>query len=300
MERVHLTEELSFSRIIHGLWRLGEWNYTDEQLLSLIEKCLDMGISTFDHADIYGNYGNEELFGRALSLKPIIRQRMEIVTKFGIKLVSSKRPDHEIKYYDTSKEHIIKSVENSLSNLQTDYIDVLLIHRPDPAMDPMEVAEAFTSLKEQGKVNHFGVSNFTPTQFDMLSSYLSFPLVTNQVEVSVNHLNAFQDGTIEHLLQKRIAPMAWSPLAGGKIFSNSDERFARIRKALMEVGEELSISENDKIMYAWLLNHPSRIMPIVGSGKWDRIKAAAESLNIKLTRQQWFKIWIASTGEDVA
>lgn len=300
MEKIKLTDDLSFSRIIHGLWRLGEWNLKDEEVLSLIEDCLQLGITTFDHADIYGNYTNEALFGKGLALKPSIREKMEIVTKCGIKLVSNQRPEHEIKYYDTTKEHIIKSAENSLRNLQTDYIDVLLIHRPDPAMDPADVAEAFTQLKEQGKVRHFGVSNFTPSQFEMLDSYLPFPLVTNQVEISVSFLNTFQDGTIEHCLQKRVAPMAWSPLAGGTIFSDESEKAVRIRKALHEVGEELNVSELDKLMYSWLLHHPARIMPIVGSGKLDRIKTAVDALDIKMTRQQWFKIWIASTGEDVA
>lgn len=300
MEKVQLKEDLSFSRMIHGLWRLNEWNLKASELLSLIEQCVQLGITTFDHADIYGNYGNEALFGKALALKPSIREQMELVTKCGIKLVSNQRPEHEIKYYDTSKDHIIKSVENSLRNLQTDYVDVLLIHRPDPDMDPTEVAEAFTVLKEQGKVNHFGVSNFTPSQFDMLSSYLPFPLVTNQIELSVSHLNAFQDGTIEHCLQKRVKPMAWSPLAGGSIFTSTDNKSIRIKKALEGVAEELNIEAIDQVMYAWLLHHPSKILPIIGSGKMERITAAVESLNIKMTRQQWYKIWIASTGEDVA
>lgn len=300
MQKVKLAEDLSFSRIIHGLWRLNSWGYSDEQLLQLIEECMELGITTFDHADIYGNYQNEALFGKALALKPSLRDKMELVTKCGIKLISDQRPEHEIKYYDTSKEHIMKSAEKSLENLQTDYIDVLLIHRPDPDMDPEEVAEAFTKLKEQGKVRHFGVSNFTPSQFEMLSSFLSFPLVTNQVEISVRHLNGFGDGTIEHCLQKRIPPMAWSPLAGGQIYTSTDDKSTRIRQVLQDIGEELALTEIDSLMYAWLLHHPAKILPIVGSGKIERIKAATEAFNIKLSRQQWFKIWIASTGEDVA
>ncbi|WP_137743638.1 aldo/keto reductase [Robertmurraya siralis] len=300
MERVQINQDLSFSRIIQGLWRLNEWPLSDEGLLSLIEKCLELGITTFDHADIYGGYQNEALFGKALALKPSIREKIELVTKCGIKLVSKARPEHKIKHYDTSKEHIMMSVENSLRNLEADYLDVLLIHRPDPFIDPGEVAEAFTRLNEAGKVKHFGVSNFTPSQFEMLNSYLPFPLVTNQIEISVSQLQPFQDGTIDQCLQKRVAPMAWSPLAGGAIFSGEDEKPVRIKKALQEVGEELGIAEIDKIMLAWLLLHPAKIMPIIGSGKMERIKAAAESLQIALTRQQWFKIWIASTGKDVA
>ncbi|PAE18337.1 oxidoreductase [Bacillus sp. 7504-2] len=300
MERVQINQDLSFSRIIQGLWRLNEWPLSDEGLLSLIEKCLELGITTFDHADIYGGYQNEALFGKALALKPSIREKIELVTKCGIKLVSKARPEHKIKHYDTSKEHIMMSVENSLRNLEADYLDVLLIHRPDPFIDPGEVAEVFTRLNEAGKVKHFGVSNFTPSQFEMLNSYLPFPLVTNQIEISVSQLQPFQDGTIDQCLQKRVAPMAWSPLAGGAIFSGEDEKSVRIKKALQEVGEELGIAEIDKIMLAWLLLHPAKIMPIIGSGKMERIKAAAESLQIALTRQQWFKIWIASTGKDVA
>ncbi|HZG70754.1 MAG TPA: aldo/keto reductase, partial [Chondromyces sp.] len=151
MQRIQLTEDLSFSRLIHGLWRLADWDYTKEETLDLIDYCIEKGITTFDHADIYGGYTCEELFGEALALKPSIRDHIQIVTKTGIKLVSQNRPSHTIKHYDTSKEHIIQSVHNSLKNLRTDYIDVLLIHRPDPFMNPAEVAEAFSQLKQEGK-----------------------------------------------------------------------------------------------------------------------------------------------------
>jgi predicted oxidoreductase len=300
MEKVKLAHDLSFSRIIHGLWRLAEWNMNPQEILSMTEQCIELGITTFDHADIYGNYTCESLFGEALKLKPSLRESMQIVTKCGIKLRSSKYPEHEVKHYDTSKDHIINSVNQSLKNLHTDYIDVLLIHRPDPFMDPEETAEAFSQLKREGKVRYFGVSNFTPSQFNMLNSYLEEPLVTNQIEISAVHLDAFQDGTIVHCLEKRIPPMAWSPLAGGRIFSDEGEKATRIRHALEEVGKELGVSSLDQLHYAWLLIHPARIMPIVGSGKMERIKHAVEALKIPMTRQQWFKIWIASTGKDVA
>lgn len=300
MDRIKLTEELFFSNVVHGLWRLSDWKLSANETLSLMEECLELGITTFDHADIYGNYTCEVLFGNALKLKPSLREKMEIVTKCGIKLLSDKHPEHKVKHYDTSKEHITKSVENSLENLQTDYIDVLLIHRPDPFMDPEAVAEAFTKLRSEGKVRHFGVSNFTPSQFNMLSSYLPFSLVTNQVEISVSHVESFVDGTIDQCLEKRVAPMAWSPLAGGSIFSAKDEKANRILIALREVGEELGVTSIDQLMFAWLLNHPARIIPIAGSGKLERIKSAVEATKIKLTRQQWFKIWIASLGHDVA
>jgi predicted oxidoreductase len=300
MERIKLVEDLSFSRIVHGLMRLSDWGLNPKERLSLIKECIDLGITTFDHADIYGNYTSELLFGEAIALDPSVREKMEIVTKCGINLLSNKRSDHEVKHYDTSKEHIIYSVEQSLKNLRTDYIDVLLIHRPDPYMNPEEVANAFTQLRKNGKACHFGVSNFTPSQFNMLSSYLDFPLVTNQVAMSVSHLDTFQDGTIDHCLEKRVAPMAWSPLVGGRIFNANDEQAKRIEHALEEVGAELGVSSLDQLMLSWLINHPVRIMPIVGTGKIERINAAVKASTLKMTRQQWFKIWIASTGADVA
>jgi predicted oxidoreductase len=299
MERVQLTEDLSFSKVIQGFWRLAEWNYKKEELLSFIEQCLELGITTFDHADIYGNNTCEDIFGDALSLKPELRQNMQIVTKCGIKPISNKYPEHKIKHYDTSKEHIIRSVENSLRNLRTEYIDVLLIHRPDPYMNPEEVAEAFSQLKQEGKVKHFGVSNFSPSQFNMLSSYLDFPLVTNQIEISVMHLVPFLDGTIDHCLENRIAPMAWSPLSGGKIFYSNEEKAIRIKQTLQKIASEIGAASIDQVMLAWLLHHPARIMPIIGSGKLDRIKAAVEAANLSITRQQWFEIWQSSMGHEV-
>ncbi|MBO9128983.1 aldo/keto reductase family oxidoreductase [Bacillus sp. 165] len=299
MERITLAEDLSFSRIIHGLWRLADWKQSEQETLSLIEYCLENGITTFDHADIYGSYTCEELFGNALALKPELRERMEIVTKCGIVLESSNRPEHKSHHYNTRKEHILLSVENSLRNLRTEYIDLLLIHRPDPYMDPMQVAEAFHELKQSGKVRHFGVSNFKDHQFDMLQSYLDVPLVTNQLELSAYNLENFEDGTLNMCMKKRIAPMAWSPLAGGEIFSSNSEKAVRIRETLTKIQEEIGATGVDEVLYAWLLNHPAHIMPIVGSGKNLRIKSAIDALQHNLTLDQWFEILHSSMGHDV-
>ncbi|MBM7648584.1 putative oxidoreductase [Bacillus ectoiniformans] len=299
MQRVQLTEDLSFSRIVHGLWRLSDWQYSKEQTLDLIEHCLDQGITTFDHADIYGSYTCEALFGEALALKPELREKMEIVTKTGIKLKSKNRPAHTIKQYDTSKEHIVSSVNQSLKNLQTDYIDVLLIHRPDPFMNPAETAEAFLELKQSGKVRHFGVSNFKQSQFAMLQSYLDFPLVTNQIELSAYQLENVEDGTLDLCQEKRIAPMAWSPLAGGKIFSADDEKAVRLREKLVEIQKDTGANGIDQVLYAWLLAHPASIIPIVGSGKKERIDHAVQALDVHLNREQWFDILQTSMGHEV-
>lgn len=285
-----------FSRIALGFWRLAGWGLSDAELLDLVRFSLDLGITTFDHADIYGDYTCEGLFGRALTLEPGLRASMQLVTKCGIKLVSPKRPQNTIKHYDTSSAHIVASAENSLRVLGTDYIDLLLIHRLDVLMDPDEVAEAFVTLRQSGKVLHFGVSNFTPSQFDLLASRLDFPLVTNQIELSVLSLELLHDGTVDQCLQRRIAPMAWSPLGGGRLFHDNDERTVRVRDALDAVGSELGGASTDQVALAWVLTHPARFIPVLGSGKVERIQSGAEADALRLSREQWFAIWSASTG----
>ena len=299
MDIVKLRDDLEFSRIVHGYWRLMEWNLSDNELVKLIEEVYDLGITTVDHADIYGNFSCEEKFGNALKLKKGLREKLQIVTKCGIKFPSINRPENKSHCYDTSKEHIINSAERSLKNFNTDYLDLLLIHRVDALLNPEEVAEAFTRLKNQGKVRYFGVSNFLPSQFNMLNSYLDNSLVTNQVEISPLCLDAFEDGTLDLMLEKRVKPMAWSPLAGGRLFKGNDERDIRVQKVLNKIKEEVSANDIDEVAYAWLLMHPSKIMPIVGSGKLDRIKAAVKATEIKLTRDQWFEIYVASRGVDI-
>ncbi len=288
-----------FSRLVAGMWRLASWGLSDAELLDLVHVCLDLGITTFDHADIYGDYTCEALFGRALALEPGLRQKMQLVTKCGIKLVSVNRPEHSLKHYDTSRRHIVAAAENSLRVLRTDHVDLLLIHRPDPLMDADEIAAAFTELREAGKVLHFGVSNFTPWQFDLLASRLDFPLVTNQVEVSVLHLDALHDGTLDQCQRLGVAPMAWSPLGGGRLFRGEGERVARVRQALAEVGAELGDASPDQVALAWLLRHPAHIMPVLGSGKAEHIRSAAQAEDLKLNREQWFAIWTASAGGEI-
>lgn len=299
MERIKLTNELSYSRLIHGLWRLNEWNYSKEETLSLIEHCIEQGITTFDHADIYGGYTCEQLFGEALSLKPDIREKIEIVTKCGIVLKSPNRPHHQSHHYNTSKQHILESVDHSLRNLKTDYIDTLLIHRPDPFMDPEQVAEAFTELKDSGKVRTFGVSNFKRHQLTMLQSYLDLDLVTNQIEVSPYQLENIEDGTLDLCLEKRMPPMAWSPLAGGKVFFSDDEKAVRLRETLTNIQHVINAESIDQVIFAWILAHPANIMPIIGSGKKSRIDSAVHSLNHQLTLDQWFEILHSSMGHEV-
>ncbi len=289
----------SFSRLVFGLWRLADWGYSTDALLAILHRCIALGITTMDHADIYGDYSCESLFGEALAKEPGLRKQMQLVTKCDIKLVSDKHPEHALPHYDTSKAHILASVENSLRRLHTDHIDVLLIHRPDPLMDAAEVAEAFVALRDAGKVLHFGVSNFTPSQYSLLASQLPFPLVTNQVECSVLNFDVMHDGTLDQSQQLGVAPMAWSPLSGGRLFSSQDAQAVRVRACLEMLGEELGGATMDQVAYAWLLKHPSRIIPVLGTGKIHRVEAACAAADLSLTRQQWFKVWQASKGHSV-
>ncbi|MBK4716772.1 MULTISPECIES: aldo/keto reductase [Tenebrionibacter/Tenebrionicola group] len=284
-----------FSRMVMGYWRLMEWNMTPQALAGFIEQHLDAGITTVDHADIYGEYRCEAAFGEALRLAPQLRERMQIVSKCGI--ATRAKPEHAIGHYITGRDHIICSAEQSLKNLVTDRLDLLLIHRPDPLMDADEVAEAFLKLHQSGKVLHFGVSNFTPAQFMLLQSRLPFTLVTNQVEISPLMQDTLLDGTLDQLQQLRIRPMAWSCLGGGRLFS--DDSCAALRLELQVVAQELGAASIEQVVYAWVLRLPSRPLALIGSGKIDRVLNAIGALKLDMTRQQWFRIRKAALGYDV-
>ncbi|MBL7843959.1 MAG: aldo/keto reductase [Cyclobacteriaceae bacterium] len=290
-KRIH-PEGPELSRIITGVWRWHALSSSDTE--ALINTSLENGITTFDHADIYGNYSCEELFGYAIANRSSLRSTIQLVTKCGIKLLSDKRPEHRVKHYDTSKEHIVASVEHSLQNLKTDYLDLLLLHRPDPLMNPAEVAEAFSTLKQSGKVLFFGISNFTVTQFEMLQSYLPFPLVTNQIELSLFNHQLFFDGTVDTLMKHHISPMAWSPLGGGKFFTASETQ-----KQLEALAQHYTCSLS-QLLLAWLLKHPSGIFPILGTTNASRLTEGANALTVKLDRQHWFAMLKLVTGKDVA
>ncbi|QRK07414.1 aldo/keto reductase [Archangium violaceum] len=288
------------SRVAYGLWRLMAvpGGAEVQQVLARIQTCLDHGITTFDHADIYGGYQCEAAFGAALRAHPGLRQKMELVTKCGIMLVNPARPNNRLKHYDYSRRHIVESVESSLRNLATDHLDVLLLHRPSPMLDPDEVAEALQQLVGQGKVRHLGVSNFTPSQFDMLASRLTVSLVTNQVEIHPLRLAAFQDGTLDQCMRARISPMAWSPLAGGRLATGQGEAETRVRAVLAELARRYG-ADQEQFLLAWLLRHPSRIIPVVGTNRLERITSAAGALSLEMELQDWFAIWSAALGSEV-
>ncbi|MUK39595.1 oxidoreductase [Aliivibrio fischeri] len=288
-----------FSELVQGYWRLGDWGMAPKERLRFLKQHIELGITTVDHADIYGGYQCETLFGEALALEPSLRDSIEIVTKCDINLCTPDFPNRKINHYDTSKAHIINSVNNSLERLNITEIDVLLIHRLDVLMNADEVAETFNQLQKEGKVKHFGVSNFTPSHFELLQSRLDKPLVTNQVEINPLNFEVAHDGTLDQLQMNRIKPMAWSCLAGGEIFSGQSEQAMRVRNVLEELKEEVGAQSIDQVIYAWIRKLPSNPLPIIGSGKIERVKVAVDAMNIELTREQWYRVWVESKGHGV-
>lgn len=302
LPRIQMAPDLSFSRLAWGAWRLrdsADISGTDD-IVRIINASLDLGITTFDHADIYGNYGCEAAFGDALARHPELRDRMEIVTKCDIALVCDAHPEHRIGHYNTTRTHIEKSVEQSLSNLKTDHIDTLLLHRPDPLMIADEVAATFNDLQRAGKVLHFGVSNFAPSQFRLLQSRLDQPLVTNQIECSVLHLDPIFDGTFDLMQELRVHPMVWSPLGGAKLFTDKDDPVAaHLRPVLEEMKVKYGLPGIAEVAIAWLLQLPCAAIPVLGTMKPSRLADAVTACDVTWDRQDWFTVLVAAQGHPV-
>lgn len=284
------------SPLVAGVWRMAEWGLDGPQRLRWIEQCLDLGITSFDHADIYGDHTVEELFGQALGSAPGLRNRLQIVSKCGIRLVSPNRPDNRIKHYDTSAAHVQATVEHSLRALRTDHLDLLLIHRPDALMEPEELAATFERLQQSGKVRAFGVSNHSTSQFALLHG--RHRLVTHQIELSVLQMKALADGTLDQCLALGIRPMVWSPLAGGRLFTDPGPQAQRVRAELQSMAARLGVSATT-LAYAWILRHPSRPHAITGTRRVEGLREACAALNLRLSAQDWYGLWQASMGQEV-
>lgn len=301
--RIALTRDgLSLSRLVFGASRLLDSSARPDadQVARLIGTAVDLGLTSFDHADIYGHYEVEAAFGAGLARWKGKRDSIELISKCDIMKKSPNRPDNRLKHYDTSATHIAASVDRSLANLGTDYLDLLLLHRPNPLMDADETATALAGLVKAGKVRAVGVSNFTPSQFDLLASRMPFALATNQIEMSVLKTSALTDGSLDHAQRLAYAPMIWSPLGGGSLFTGKEGREARVRAALAQVAAEIGAGDLAAVAIAWLLRHPARLVPVLGSMKPERLAAMLKALDIGLDRQQWFAVLEASEGRPVA
>lgn len=299
MRRRQIADDMTFSALAWGAWRLRDAPHLRgaQDLLRLIESFLELGITTIDHADVYGAYACEAVFGAALALDPGLRQQMEIVTKCDIATVAPARPANRIKHYNTSAGYIIAAAEASLRNLGIEQIDVLLLHRPDPLMDADDVAQAFTRLRADGKVRHFGVSNFTPFQFDLLQSRLDAPLVTNQVECSVLAGEAISDGTLDQMQRLRRVPMLWSPL--GRLFTDEDDQVRRTRAELAAVGQRIGVDDPATVATAWLFRLPSNPVVVAGSMRTAHLASMAAATELVLERQDWFQVYEVLCGRPV-
>jgi predicted oxidoreductase len=296
MERIDVGG-VEMSRIVYGMWRLGDDSDTSAaQVQAKVEACLAQGITTMDQADIYGGYTAEALLGNALKASPGLRDRIEIVTKCDIVAPIGRHSDKRVKYYDTSAEYITRAVDTSLRDLNTEVIDLLLVHRPDPLMDHEETGACLDKLVASGKVRAVGTSNFRPWDWDLLQSAMSTRLATNQIEASVLCHVPFTNGDVAFHQRQGQPIMAWSPLAGGALFN---EEGAAVRAVLERIGKGLGVAA-DAVAVAWLMRHPSRVIPVMGTNNLNRISTLSDALKVSLDRQDWYEIYTAALGHEVA
>ena len=296
MERIKISSSQTMSRLVYGMWRLGDDEDTSpSHVRNKISSCLHQGITSFDQADIYGGYEAEEILGNALKGSKL-RQEMEIVTKCNIVAPVGRYEGARVKYYDTSRHHIIGSVDLSLKLMGIDYIDLLLLHRPDPLMDHFETGAALDEIIASGKVRNVGVSNFKPWDWNLLQTAMKNKIVTNQIELSVLAHDGFTNGDVAFHQGNNTPIMAWSPLAGGDLFLKSNKKILR---QLEIIGEKFGV-EPGTIAVAWLLAHPANILPVLGTNSLARIKTISKALQVKLDRQTWFEIYTAALGREVA
>lgn len=274
-------------------WAKWGKDYSTEELIDLLNFCMDEGLSTFDHADIYGDYTTEGRFGEAFSKSGIKRESIQLITKCGIQYVGETR-DNQVKHYNYSKDYIIWSTEQSLKNLKTNYIDLFLLHRPSPLMHPDEILEAIQRLKLDGKILNFGVSNFTPSQVELIDSKVD--VQANQVEFSLTQHSAMHNGSLDQMIVKGIKPMAWSPL--GSYFRDTNAQTLRIKKILQKLSEKYEVSE-DTILLAWIFKHPSKVAPVIGTTNKDRMRNAKQAAQLTLELEDWFSLLVASQGHKV-
>jgi len=285
----------TLSPIIAGAMNWGIWdkNLSTKEIINMIHLCLENKITTFDHADIYGSYTTESDFGKALNGSKIDRNKMQLISKCGIQMVTENR-SNKIKHYDYSKEYIIWSVENSLKNLQTDYLDVLLLHRPSPLMQADEIAEAVLKLKSEGKIIDFGLSNFTASQTALISQKTEVSY--NQISFSATNYEPMLDGSLDYMQVHNIRPMSWNPL--GSVFREDNQQTRRLKKLLATLVSKYELG-SDTLLLSWILQHPAKIIPIAGTVNVARIQSLMKATELKLDKEDWFAIWTESMGSNV-
>ena len=297
MERVRFSESLEMSRIVYGMWRVGDDPDTSTaHIQAKIEACLEQGITTIDQADIYGGYAAEEMLGNVFRAMPGLSRRVEIVTKCDIVAPVGRHSSARVKYYDTSSSHILASVDKSLYFMNIETIDLLLIHRPDPMLDAAETGRTLDDLVASGKVRNVGVSNFKPHDWTLLQANMNQPLVTNQIELSLLAHQGFTNGDVAYLQERKCPIMAWSPLGGGALAANAAD--SKLVKCLTDVAARNGV-DRAAVATAWLLAHPARILPVMGTNTINRIKGFSDVFKVEMDRQTWFELYAAALGHDV-
>jgi predicted oxidoreductase len=274
-------------------WGIWGKQLSKNEMISTIDHCMENGITTFDHADIYGDYTTETEFGKALAEVDLPREDMQLISKCGIQYIGNTR-NNEVKHYQYDSNYIIRSAEKSIKDLRADYLDLFLLHRPSALMHPDEVAKAVDTLISEGKIKAFGVSNFTPSQTDLISNQSEISV--NQIEFSLTSFEAMHNGSLDHMMISGITPMCWSPL--GKVFKTEDEQTRRIHKLLDELTQKYNATR-DQLLLAWILKHPSGIHPVIGTTNKERITNATKADSIVLTEVDWFKMLVESQGHKV-
>lgn len=289
-----------FSRLVYGTWRiLDEPAASSQELNRRLNLCVDLGITTLDTAEIYGLYEVEEALGKAIALSPGLREKLEIVTKAGIYVPCKFHPERHTAHYNATAARMVKSLEKSLRFLQTDRVELQLVHRPDWLTSADDTASGLNQLLRDGKIRSAGVSNYNVHQFDLLNSRMEQPLVTNQLEFHLLNMEPIHDGTFSQCERLGIAPMAWSPMAQGRIFEKSNEAAQRLKIITEKMAARYNGATLEQFAYAWILAHPANPLPILGTNKIDRIQSAAKALELKLEREDWYALWEAAQGRQI-
>lgn len=289
----------ALSRLAFGTWRSLRDDATPQDLNRRLNVCLDLGMTTIDTAEIYGRYEVEEALGKALALSPGLRDKLEIVTKAGIYIPCKYHPERTVSHYNATSERLVKSLEKSLRFLGTDHVELFLVHRPDWLTRADDTAKGLNQLLREGKIRSAGVSNYNVHQFELLNGLMEHPLVTNQIEFHLLHMDPIHDGTLDQCQKLGLMPMAWSPLAGGRLFDPDNEAGQRIAKAAAAMAARYDNASVEQLAYAWIMAHPSLPLPVIGTNKIERIQSAARSVEISLSREDWYALWEAAQGRHI-
>jgi predicted oxidoreductase len=285
--------------MVYGTWRMLDGAHSSQDINRRLNRCVELGITAIDTAEIYGGYAVEAALGDAMALSPGLHEKLRVITKSGIYVPNSKNPERTVGFYDASATQLKKSVEASLRLLGRDRIDLFLIHRPDWFSSIDDTAAGLNQLIRDGKIQHAGVSNYTPTQFAALNSRMDTGLLTNQVEFHLLKMEPIIDGTFDLCLQHRLRPMAWSPLAGGKLFDKNNPASVRLASVANSMSAKYGGATLEQLAYAWVMGHPSRPIAVIGTNKLERIESAVRAASLTLEREDWYALWVAAQGRNI-